>query len=539
MNAATLGGIALFLLWLGYRFYGTRIETLFGVDPNRKTPAETEYDGVDFVPASHWFVLVGHHFSSIAGAAPIIGPVIAVSIWGWGPSLIWIVLGCVLMGAVHDFGALICSVKNKGRSIADIGGQVIGNRPRVLFSIFIWLTLILLVAVFIFFSAKTYVAEPKVVLPSLSLIPIAVLIGFMIYRLKMNQLFTSVVGIGLMVGAIALGEKVPIDLGENGLVIWSIVLIAYSFTASVIPVQVLLQPRDYLCGLLLVGGVLAGYAGLFITRPTIEMPAFVSGSGDEGLLWPMLFVTIACGAISGFHSLVASGTTSKQLANEGHAKRIGFGAMIVEGAVAVMALMAILTGFQDQSTLTAMLAAGGPGPIGAFSMGYKTMTAPIFGAFGGVIAITILNAFILSTLDTGTRIGRYITHELFGIKNRYLATLILVVPAGALALSGKWKQLWPIFGAANQLVASLTLLVLTSWLIIQKKPILYTLIPALLVLVTTMGALVFNAFKFYGTGDYLLLSISVVLMALAVLVFFEAFGVFTRSRSRSRSRSQS
>ena len=533
MNTLGIAGVCLALLCLGYRFYGRRIEKLYGIEPERKTPAETNYDGVDYVPAKHWFVLFGHHFAAIAGAAPIIGPVIAISVWGWGPSLIWIVVGCIFMGAVHDFGSLVTSIRYGGRSIAEIGGEVIGRRTRILFSIFIWLTLILVVAVFVFFSAKTYVEDPRVVMPSMGLIPIAMLLGFMLYSLKMNQWIATIIGIVLMISFIVAGKFFPVNLGSNSLMIWSIVLLVYCFIASVIPVHILLQPRDYLCGLLLVAGMVSGYAGLIITHPPVTQPAFIAWNGETGMLWPMLFVTIACGAISGFHSLVASGTSSKQLANERDAKKIGYGAMLMEGAVSILALVAILAGFKTHGSLSLMMAKGGPGPIAAFSRGYKTITQPFFGPYGGLVAVTILNSFILSSLDAGTRIGRYITHELFGIKNRYLSTFIMVALSAILALSGKWKQLWPIFGAANQLVAALALLVITGWLIIQKKPIRYTLLPAIFVLVTTIGALCFNVLSFYRQNDFLLMGTAIVLIILSFLVLFEAIDGFRKTRKKS------
>ncbi|RLG22424.1 carbon starvation protein A, partial [Methanosarcinales archaeon] len=427
MNTLVLGALSIVLFFLGYQLYGRKIEKLYGINPERKTPAHENYDGIDYVPARHWFVLFGHHFAAIAGAAPIIGPVVAVAIWGWGPSLIWIVLGCIFMGGVHDFGALITSVRHKGNSIAEIGGVVIGKRTRILFSGFIWMTLILVVAVFVFFSAKTYVEEPKVVIPSLGLIPIAMVVGFMLYNLRLNQVVTTLLGLMLMTALIFLGSYFPIDLGNKGLFFWTVILLIYCFVASVIPVQILLQPRDYLCGLFLAGGMIFGYSGLVLTHPQIKLPFYISWKSVAGMLWPLLFVTIACGAISGFHSLIASGTTSKQIANERDAKKIGYGGMLMEGLVAILALLAVLAGFREHSTLSQMLSKGGPGPIAAFSQGYQEITNPFFGAFGGVIAVTILNSFILSSLDAGTRIGRYITQELFGIRNRYIATLIIVV----------------------------------------------------------------------------------------------------------------
>jgi len=533
MNTLVVGAVAVCLLYLGYRFYGSIIEMLYGIDPNRKTPAVENYDGVDYVPARHWLVLFGHHFAAIAGAAPIIGPVIAIAIWGWGPSLIWIVLGCVFMGGVHDFGALITSVRHKGNSIAEIGGVIIGKRTGLLFSGFIWMTLILVVAVFVFFSAKTYVEEPKVVIPSLGLILIAMMVGFMLYNLRLNQWLTTLLGLMLMIALIAMGSYLPIDLGEKGFLIWIVFLLVYCFVASVIPVQILLQPRDYLCGLFLVVGIIFGYSGLILTHSRVNLPFYVGWKGDAGMLWPMLFVTIACGAISGFHSLIASGTTSKQLNNERDAKKIGYGGMLMEGSVAILALLAILTGFKEHDALAQMLAKGGPGPIAAFSQGYKVITNSFFGAFGGIIAVTILNSFILSSLDAGTRIGRYITQELFGIGNRYFATLIIVVLSGVLALSGKWKEIWPIFGASNQLVAALALLVISTWLLSRNKPYLYTLIPAAFMLFTTVGALIFQSFRFYQMKDYILLIIAYVLILLAILVLAEVIKLLKSHLSAS------
>jgi carbon starvation protein len=278
-----------------------------------------------------------------------------------------------------------------------------------------------------------------------------------------------------------------------------------------------------------------GYAGLIITHPQVTQPAFIAWNGETGMLWPMLFVTIACGAISGFHSLVASGTTSKQIANEQDAKKIGYGAMLMEGAVSILALVAILAGFKTHGSLAQMMAKGGAGPIAAFSQGYKTITEPFFGQYGGLIAVTILNSFILSSLDAGMRIGRYITHELFGIKNRYLSTLIMVSVSAVLALSGKWKQLWPIFGASNQLVAALALLIITSWLLIQKKPIRYTIIPAILVLVTTVGALFCNVVNFYNQGNFLLMGASIVLIVLSFIVLIDAIESFKKIKNMQTS----
>jgi carbon starvation protein len=535
MNAMVLGIIVLGLFYLGYHNYGKRIERLWDIDPSRPTPAKELYDGIDFVPARHWFFLFGHHFAAIAGAAPIIGPVIAVAIWGWGPAIIWILIGCIFMGGVHDYGALMASIRHQGRSIADIAGDIISKRTRLLFSLFIWLTLILVVAVFIFLSAKTYVEDPKIIIPSLGLIPIAILVGFMLYNLKANQIATTLLGLVLLIVSIVLGNYLPVDLGKNGLTIWIIVLLVYCFAASVTPVQILLQPRDYLCGLILGAGIAFGYGGLLITHPSIHAPAFISLKWEHGvMLWPLLFVTIACGAISGFHSLIAGGTTSKQLSNERDGKKVGYGSMLMEGTVAALATLVVISGIKEHQVLSQMLAKGGPGPIAAFACGYKTITSLFFGDFGGMIAVIILNSFILSSLDAGTRIGRYIIQELFKVKNRYIATFIMVILSGSLALSGKWKEIWPVFGASNQLVAALALIVITSWLLSQKKAIRYTLIPAIFVLITAVGALIHQIYSFLISKNYLLMVIASVLVVLAVFVCSEAFPIFRQRERRPR-----
>lgn len=516
----TLAVVALFVI--GYRFYARAFAKQLDIDPERPTPAHTEYDGVDYVPAKNWTVLFGHHFSSIAGAAPVVGPILALSIWGWGPTIIWIVLGVIFIGGIHDFGSLMVSVRRKGISIADVTEETVSRHSRYVFLWFVWLTLILIISVFVYLCAKTLAIKPDIVVPSLGLIPVAVLVGFLMYNLRLNQVAVACVGILGIVGLILLGRVFPIDIGANAIVKWSAVLLVYSFIASVTPVQILLQPRDFLSAYLLMFGLIIGYAGLIISRPVITFPAFVGWSRDGMLpLWPVLFVTVACGAISGFHSLVGSGTTSKQLGDESWGKRVGYGGMIAEGLVSALALVAVACAFSDVESLRSVLEGGG-GPISVFGAGYGKMTNMILGGFGGVFAVMILNAFILTTLDTATRIGRYLSQELFNIKNRYAATIIVVGLSGWLGLSGEWNEFWPIFGAANQLIAALTLIVLTSWFLSKSKLIRYTLFPAIFMLVTTTGALIFKIKEYMGTGQHILLVIAITLLILSVFVLYEA-----------------
>lgn len=516
------------LFWLGYKFYCKKLECLWQIDTKRPTPAVTKYDGVDYVPARHWLVLFGHHFASIAGAGPVIGPVIACVLWGWFPALIWIVLGTIFIGGVHDFGVLITSVKQGGSSIADIADESISRRAKIIFSGFLLLALILIVAVFVYFCADTFVKEPKIVLPSLGLIPVAVLTGFLLYYVRLNIFFTTVLGLVMLVGLIIGGNYLPIVPPINPMVFWIAVLLIYCYAASILPVNILLQPRDYLSSFLLFAGVGFGYLGILILRPNLVAPSYVHFNSSEGMLWPMLFVTIACGAISGFHSLVASGTSSKQLANERDAKRIGYGAMIAEGLVAVLALVAVCAGIKNPVS-SAMLKE--MGPVRLFGQGYQNISQPILHNYGGFIAITILNAFILTTLDTAARISRYITEELFGIKNRYLSTLLVVVCGGALAISGKWNKIWPAFGASNQLMAALALIILSAWLFCKNKRIRYTLIPAIFMLITTVGALIYQLLRYWKEKDYILLGVSFILIALAVFMLSEVVIAFKEKKA--------
>jgi carbon starvation protein len=246
-------------LW-GYRFYGRRLELFWQVDAQRKTPAVSKYDGIDYVPARNCLVLFGHHFSSIAGAGPIIGPVIACIAWGWLPALLWIIFGAVFIGGLHDFGSLMCSLRQEGSSIADIAKETISYKAKLVFSIFVWLALILVIAVFTYLCADTFIKEPRIVLPSLGLIPVAILVGFLLYNRKANNTFVTICGLILLTALIFLGERLPISFGQGGLTIWVFVLLAYCFIASVTPVHILLQPRDYLSSVLLFAGVIFGYA---------------------------------------------------------------------------------------------------------------------------------------------------------------------------------------------------------------------------------------------------------------------------------------
>lgn len=522
MNSLIFFIISLAALGAGYRFYAASFERLLGLDPSRKTPAHTKFDGVDYVPARHWLILFGHHFSSIAGAGPIIGPVIAVSLWGWGPAVIFVILGTIFIGGIHDFGSLFLSIRYQGKSIADISEEIISKRARLIFSWFVLLSLIVVVAVFVYFCSQTFIVEPKIVLPSLGLIPIAILVGLLIYIWKVNLAISTTLGLVLMTALIFLGQAVPIMLPKGyETLIWVAVLLAYCLLASVLPVNILLQPRDYLSSYLLFFGIFVGFLGIATSKVAFTTPIFLNWDTQEGLLWPMLFVTIACGAISGFHSLVSTGTTSKQISDERDAKKIGYGAMAVEALIAVIAIISVAAGFKDMGALRASLAKGGP--ISAYGEGFGYITRFVLGKYGTFIAIILLNSFILTTLDTATRIARYILQELFNALDRYLASILIVLSGGWIALTGEWKKIWPIFGAANQLTAALTLIILTSWLLSRKKRIRFTFIPAIFMLVTTIGALGWQLGSFMASGDWFLMSIDMVLAILALAMILDVY----------------
>jgi carbon starvation protein len=526
MNSLVIVIITAALFIWAYWVYARKLETLWQVDPKRSTPAFSKYDSVDYIPAKNWLVLFGHHFSSIAGAGPIIGPVIATMLWGWLPGLLWVLAGSVFIGGVHDFGSLVTSVREGGSSVADIAQHVVSRRAKILFCLFVWLALILVIAVFAYLCADTFVKEPKIILPSLGLIPVAMLVGYLLYVRQANSVLATVLGLLALTGLIFLGNRLPIPGSLN---LWLIVLLVYCYFASVLPVNILLQPRDYLSSFLLFFGVGAGYLGILLARPQITMPHYLHFNTAEGSLWPALFVTVACGAVSGFHALIASGTSSKQLANERHAKRIGYGGMVAEGLVAVMAIIAAAILFRPGDDFGAALKTSGP--IAIFGRGYGLMTAGILGGYGSFIAITILNAFILTTLDTATRISRYLTEELFRIKNRYLSTLAIIILSGALALSGKWQRIWPAFGASNQLVAALALFVLSCWLLKRGKSVKITLAPALFMLITTLVALVAQAVKYFQQKDVLLLAVVILLIGLAGFMLYEV-GLILKNRRR-------
>ena len=559
MNSLVVAGIAVFLLLLGYVFYSRKVKQWIGLDDSQTTPAVELNDGVDYVPAKHWTILFGHHFASIAGAAPIIGPVIACLYWGWLPALIWIVVGGILFGAVHDFVALVLSLRHKGKSITTVTESVMGKTSKILFGTFALLALILVVAVFAAVAGKTLASTPEVVIPTFGLVIVALVVGILMYRVQLNVLLCSVIGVALLFGLIVAGFYLPIRLpvenAETAVKLWTVILLIYGMIASVTPVTMLLQPRDHLAGAVLYLGLLAGFLGLVVTRPQMKAPAVVSFLTVKGWMWPMLFVTVACGALSGFHSLVSSGTTSKQVKRMSDARVIGYGGMILESVLAVLAVIAVTAGLYWKSVPEGFeghafqdVSANGNW-IKAFGTGYGQLTGVFFdkmGAFlgitglGALVGITMLKTFIMTTLDSATRITRYLCNELLGetlgitpMKNKYVAVALVGISSGALAL-GNWRAIWPVFGAANQLVASLVLIVASVYLLMRKRNCLFTAVPAGIMLVTTIAALLYQAYGFAtAEGDQrniLLAIVSVVLIFLAIFLAYTALVAVAKVR---------
>lgn len=532
MNSLLVSGLGILILSLGYLFYARFIEEkVWQVDYSKKTPAVLKEDGLDYIPAKHWTILFGHHFASIAGAGPIIGPVIACALFGWGPALLWILIGSIFIGGVHDFSALMLSLRHHGATVGQITEKVISRRSHLIFSIFLWLALILVVAVFAAVTAKTLVTEPRIVIPTFGLLFLAILFGLAVYRWKVPQWLATTIALLMLAALVYLGTLFPIFL--NSQEAWVLILFAYCFLASITPVNILLQPRDYLSSFLLIFALIIGYLGVLISHPQINIPIFTGVTSSEGPLWPMMFVLIACGAISGFHSLIASGTTSKQLKHKPDAKKIAFGSMILEGALALLAIIAVSAGlywFGGPEGLIYPVLVKEKGWIAAFSLGFGQLSAPILTATGGVLlAMLTLNSFVLTTLDSATRITRYLTEETFGealkikiLKNKYLSTILVIALALWLAL-GPWSAIWPVFGASNQLIAAIVLLLASLYFLQKKQSAIYTILPALFMLLTTIAALIFEILIFVQSKNYLLLFIAATLIFLSIYILIEFF----------------
>lgn len=521
------------LFLLAFATYGRFLERRFDVDDARPTPSHTDYDGVDRVPA-HPAVLFGHHFSSIAGAGPIVGPIIASLAFGWAVPLAWVLLGAIFIGGVHDFSALMASLRNQARSIADIARESLSPLAHRLLMLFMWLALVYVLAAYADLAAQTFVEDGGVASSAGMFVLLAILFGLSVNRLRLPVPVASLFFVPLVFVATWLGELVPVDAtavqaltGIEPTRAWCFLLLAYCFVASVTPVWLLLQPRDYLSSFLLYASILVGLLGIIGGGFSISFPAFIAWNSPQfGPLFPILFITVACGACSGFHSLVAGGTTSKQLDKETDARTVGYGAMLVEGLLAAIALTTIMMLSPDDPLLA-------KDPLKVYANGIGRFCG-LFGVphqYGVSFGLLALSTFILTTLDTATRLGRYIFEEFFhlqGWSGRISATLGTLLLPAVFALiplhdaQGQqvpaWKAIWPAFGATNQLLAGLTLLVLAVWVRKLGKPIGFLVVPLVFMTTATVYALVLLILQ-YGTS--LIGVIAAVLFVLALLMIVE------------------
>lgn len=541
MNTLIISCVLLLWLVLGYKIYGSFIEKrVIKIDNSQPTPAQEFNDGIDYSPAKK-SLLFGHHFSSIAGAGPILGPLLGVLYFGWLGALLWVAIGSVFLGAVHDYTALMTSVKNKGTSLADISEKTLGLRTKVIFSVFLWFALALVIAVFAVVASQTLVSQPEIVIPTFGLIFIAMIFGWLIYRKGINIPLATVSALIILFILIYVGKMYPVSLpaqvlGLSAQNFWFYILIIYSLFASSLPVWILLQPRDYISTWILFLGLGVGYLGLIVAHPSINAPAFVSFSSKGGPLWPILFVVIACGAISGFHSVVAGGTTAKQLPDQASGRLIGFGGMLTEAAlaglvifIAASALIWDPTGAKSEFGFQYLMISVGD-PIRTFATGYGRFISALPGlslTIGMFFGMIMLNAFVLTTLDTATRLGRFITSELLGknisvFKNRWISSIIILVFAAVMGGTEGYKAIWPVFGASNQLVAALALVVVSSYLVGVKSPKKFTVYPAGFMLITTIGALVYKGYHFFQDKSYLLGGVAVILVVLALVIVYDA-----------------
>ncbi len=494
------------LIALAYRWYGAWISRLMGLNPAASTPAHEKTDGVDFVPTKP-FYLFGQHFAAIAAAGPIAGPIIAVQEWGWAPCLLWIGLGVVLIGAVHDFMALAASVRHGGRSIADITRDHLGPKAGVAMMAFIWLALVYVIVAFADITSSSFVTGSEemagaandfhpggaVAAASIFYLLLAVVMGFVQRFLKPPLWLLTLVFVPAAFGSVWVGTKFS-TLFVLDAKWWAVLILAYCCVASMVPVWSLLQPRGYLGGFILYAALALGVIGIFFGGYTIQQEAFKGFSSGKatGLLFPFLFVTIACGACSGFHGLVCSGTTSKQIDRETHIRPVGYGGMLAEAFVALIAMVTVM--IVAQKDLVGLK----PGTI--YGTGVGNFLTLIIGEQYRNFAITFgamaFSTFVFDTVDVSTRLGRYIVQELFRWPTRFgawvgtLLTVALPLYFIAFAQPGSWVKFWTLFGASNQLLAALTLLSITVWLHQRRQQVAFTLWPMLFVLVTTLYALV-------------------------------------------------
>ena len=560
MPAVLVFVVVIALFALAYRYYSVYLaDKVYALDPDFVTPANEFEDGVDYVPTNR-HVLFGHHFTSIAGAAPIVGPAIAV-VWGWVPALVWIVAGTIFAAGVHDTGALVVSVRNKATNIGTLAQSVINPRSRTLFLAIIFFLLTLVNAVFAIVIGTLFESTPEAVIPITAEIPLAIFIGQYIHRTRSSALVPSILGVIGLYALILVGVAFPIDLnpvgeaiGMSGRTLWILLLFIYGWIASRIPVWVLLQPRDYINShqLFIALGVI--FLGVVIGLDTIAAPAFNSVGGARNW-FPFLFVTIACGAVSGFHSLVSSGTTSKQLDRDTDARYVGYMGALGEGSLALGAVLATTAGIGivglNWGEQYADFATASDGALGNFTQGVagfaSNLGIPV--EYGVVFAAVVVISFAATTLDTGIRLQRYIIQEIGEIahsrvlsQNLNLATTLAVVFPLALALAPAggdgdtlaFGRLWTLFGTTNQLTAGLALAVIAVWVTQSGRNAMAQIIPLTFLLFMTVWALIINLREFLANGDWLLTPLDLAIFVLAGWLIVEAVIAIRNARSEAR-----
>ncbi|MBN1250768.1 MAG: carbon starvation protein A [Bacteroidales bacterium] len=550
---------------LMYRLYGRYIaKRIFNLSDDAKVPSKELEDGIDYVPTRKE-IIFGHHFTSIAGTGPIVGPAIAV-IWGWAPAIIWVFLGSIVMGGIHDFGSLIISMRNQGKSISEYTSKYINPRTKFLFFLVVFLELWIVIAIFGMVIAIIFNMYPDSVFPVWMQIIVAVALGYYINKVSKNVTLATIIAVSFMYLTVWLGQYMPFTmpgiLGIPATGSWTIILLIYAFIASVLPVTTLLQPRDYINAyqlvvamLLLIIGI---FAAAFFSDMHIVAPVYRPNPAEAPSMWPFLFITIACGAISGFHSLVSSGTSSKQVKSENDSLFVGYGSMLLEGSLAVIVIIAvsagiglgyekngeILTGMSAWSThYSSWTAAQGLGSkITAFVDGSANMITS--SGISREFALAVMGVFVASfagtTLDTATRIQRYITTELFSslniniFKNIYISTFFAVLTAGILAFSTGANgngalALWPLFGAVNQTLAALALIVITLYL--KSKGAykwMFAGIPAIFMSIMTLWASIINEIDFFNQNNWLLISVNTIVIFVVIIILIEGIIQFFR-----------
>jgi carbon starvation protein len=523
MSILGLTALSALILLIAWFTYGKLVNRWFPKDRAPTTPAHRLQDDVDYTPTRP-IVLLGHHFASIAGAGPIVGPIIAVT-FGWVPAVIWILVGGIFFGAVHDLGSLRASLQHDGKSIGAIIKQYVGLRGKRLFLVFSFATLVLIIAVFTDIIARTFIARPAVAGASLLFIIIAVLFGKVNATLGKRQIWfvlASIIGVALTYASIPLGHLFPLALPYGW---WVALLLVYAFSGSVLPVHILLQPRDYLNSFLLYGLMIGGVAGIVWSNPELSMDSsIVWHDASLGYLFPVLFITIACGAISGFHSLVASGTTAKQLDKHSHARPIAYGGMLIETFLAILAVGAVAVLSKEEFSLR--LTTESPVPLFASGLGGMIATLGISEEAAASFVALAVAAFAITTLDTCTRLARFSfqelceeTHSKVLLRlsgNRFLSSSLIVLLAFALLGSGGFADLWPIFGSANQLLAALALLAIAAWLLKSRSRAWFVVLPMFFMFAVTISSLLLFARQKWMEQALMLSVIAVALCGLAM-----------------------